>query len=194
MDARQLSSTAFAISGVFVLMAAIRLVVGLFTYPVFLHEEKGMAMLLLLLLHLIVVLTVGVILIVKRHRLAEWAMGDPHPGHQQDTSVLSDVLVVATGVFLIANTMPSVGYLIPQILFELRDPNGIADPRLAGPAIGQLIGTGAQVIIGTFLIVKHSAITGRLKSKLEKQRSPNLGVAADRDPRERGSRPLNTDR
>ena len=24
--------------------------------------------------------------------------------------------------------------------------------------------------------------------------SPNLGVAADRDPRERGSRPLNTDR
>ena len=193
MDARQLSSTAFAIAGVFVLLAAVRVVVGLFTFPVFLHEENGMAMLLLLLLLFVAVLTVGVVLIVKRHRLADWAMGEPHLGHQQETSLLSDVLVVATGIFLIANTMPSVGYLIPQIFLEIRDPKGFADPRYSGPAIGQLIGTGVQVIIGVFLIVKHTAITGHLKSKLENRRSPNLGPG-DRDPRERGSRPLNTNR
>jgi hypothetical protein len=34
----------------------------------------------------------------------------------------------------------------------------------------------------------------RPRLKFEVQHAPNLAVAADRDPRERGSRPLNTDR
>jgi hypothetical protein len=34
----------------------------------------------------------------------------------------------------------------------------------------------------------------RFEIKFELRNQPNQGVAADRDPRERGSRPLNTDR
>ncbi|MEN8164491.1 MAG: hypothetical protein ABFS37_10215, partial [Acidobacteriota bacterium] len=119
MSIKNLAALAFVVLGIIALLYGVSMLQGLLAFPFFLEEFEGKAWAVGLahVFPFILLVTFGVLLIVKRSRLAAWISYEFHEGPSEESSEQLPALAFAIlGLYLVVSTLPSLGSLAGQLI------------------------------------------------------------------------------
>jgi hypothetical protein len=142
--------------GIITLLYSVSILQGLLAFPFFLEEFEGntVAIVLAHVFPFILLVTTGVLLIVKRFRLAEWISREAYEGPPEQSSQQLPALAFAIlGLYLVVSNLPSLGSLAGQLI-NFRAMGNFQDFLPAfRTSLGYYIGTLAEFVVGGYLFI-----------------------------------------
>lgn len=172
MNSNQLGSVAFVFLGVLALIFSVGILQALIAIP-FYTEEFGVNPALIVIAYVfpfLLLMVSGILMILKRHRLAQWVNPESEPAPiPEQPAGFSALLFAVAGIYLVASTLPDLGSLAGQLI-TLQAWSGIRDqPSVFWSNVGHYLGTLAEFVIGGYLFLNARGIGRWWNSRKERQ-------------------------
>jgi len=172
MNSNQLGSVAFVFLGVVALIFSVGILQALIAIP-FYTEEFGVNPALIVVAYVfpfLLLLVSGTLMILKRHRLAQWVNPESESAPMPEQPAgLSALLFAVVGIYLVVSTLSDLGSLTGQLI-TLRAWPGIGDqPSVFWSNVGHYLGTLAEFVIGGYLFLNARGIGRWWNSRKELQ-------------------------
>ncbi len=182
MKIQDLGKLAFVLTGIYALIAALPLLQALISMPFFPEEYSGRGAVIVLawLLPLLVLVSTGIGLIVRRERLVQWLFqdSDNHESAALRIEEIQDLAFAVLGIFLVISTLPKLGS-VASALINLRGMENIQE--YLGVFRDNLmfyLGTIAKLIVGSYLFMYAHSVGNWWRNR----KNPRSRVKPARDP------------
>ncbi len=184
MNVKDLATVTFVVLGIVALLVSVSILQGLLVFPFFLEDFEGntLAIVLAHVFPFILLVTTGVLLIVKRSRLAAWVSHDIYEDSSEESSEQLPALAFAIlGLYLVVSTLPSMGSLAGQLI-NLRAMESFQDFLPAFRTnLGHYLGTLVEFVVGGYLFINARDV-GRWWRRRGKKLSEDSTSASHRCP------------
>jgi len=162
MRSRNIAAMAFTFLGVLALLHGLSVVQAILMLPSFPADEEVNPIPIYAAygLSLVLVVSLGAFLIVRRFRLATWLSLDEEPSSGPEPWAWGPELAFSVlGLYLVISTLPTLGTLAAQLI-SLRAFEGIEQfPQALPGSLGNYVGTLAELVVGAYLFMNAPRVS-----------------------------------